>query len=76
MSTVWYLPLEIVSSRYTQQLCGKWIPDGIKQYIKSEDTFKVIEGTSIDTEIKVGCVLDATGRGIYSLTQVAKFLEK
>lgn len=76
MKTIWYLPLEIVKSRYTEQLCKYWIPQGIKKYINKNDRYKVIKGESINTEIKVGCVLDATGRGIFSLTQVSNFLKE
>jgi glycosyltransferase involved in cell wall biosynthesis len=76
MKTIWYFPLESLKSRYTEQLCKKWMPDAIKFFKKDEDKFIIIEGESIDTEIKVGAVLDATGRGIYSLTQVANFLKE
>lgn len=75
MKTIWYFPLESLKSRYTEQLCKHWMPDAIKKF-KGKSKFKVIEGDSVDTEIKVGAVLDATGRGIYSLTQVANFLKE
>jgi glycosyltransferase involved in cell wall biosynthesis len=74
--TIWYFPLEEVKSRYTHQLCTSWIPDGIYKYLKINDDFRTIYGESISTDIKVGHVLDATGRGIYSLTQVANFLKE
>jgi len=76
MKTIWYFPLEIVKSRYTKQLCNYWIPDGINKCKQHNDKFEIIKGQSIDTNIKVGQVLDATGRGIYSLTQVSNFLKK
>jgi glycosyltransferase involved in cell wall biosynthesis len=76
MKTIWYFPLESLKSRYTEQLCKHWMPDAINHLKSKQDKFKVIEGDSIDTEIKVGAVLDATGRGIYSLTQVASFLKE
>jgi glycosyltransferase involved in cell wall biosynthesis len=74
--TIWYFPLESVKSRYTTQLCGSWIPDAIKKNKPKDYSFKVIEGHTKQTDIKVGQVLDATGRGIYSLTQVAHFLDE
>ena len=76
MKTIWYFPLEIVKARYTEQLCKFWMPEAIKKYMNKDDKFIVIEGESVDTQIKVGCVLDATGRGIYSLTQVSNFLKE
>lgn len=73
---IWYLPLEIVESRYTAQLCGIWMPNGFKQFMDSNDELITIEGESVDTQIKVGAVLDATGRGIYSLTQISNLLKR
>lgn len=74
--TIWYFPLESVKSRYTKQLCEVWIPEGIKEKINKKDKFRIIKGESIEDDIKVGAVLDATGRGVYSLTQIKNFLLK
>lgn len=75
MQTIWYFPLEYVKSRYTEQLCKYWIPDAIEKNADfSRQQFKVIEGTTEERDIKVGQVLDATGRGKYSLSQINNFL--
>jgi len=74
--TIWYLPLEDVKSRYTNQLCNDWIPSAINQFRDSNTDFKIIKGETKQNDIKVGHVLDATGRGIFSLTQVAEFLKQ
>jgi glycosyltransferase involved in cell wall biosynthesis len=80
MNTIWYFPLEAVKSRYTQQLCGSWIPDAINEansrlHKKVRYNFVNVVGEVVETDIKVGCVLDATGRGIFSLTQSSQFLK-
>jgi glycosyltransferase involved in cell wall biosynthesis len=74
IKTIWYFPLETVNSRYTEQLCKYWIPNNIKKFLNKGDRFKIINGVKIDKEISVGIVFDATGRGIYSLGQISKFL--
>jgi glycosyltransferase involved in cell wall biosynthesis len=74
--TIWYLPLEDVKSRYTNQLCNSWIPDSILTFKKDDTDFKVIKGETEQKDIKVGQVLDATGRGIFSLSQVINFLKE
>lgn len=77
MTTIWYLPLEIVKARYTEQLCKYWIPEAIKFYSSKKGyEFKIIEGENVSIDIKAGTVLDATGRGKYSLTQCANFLRE
>lgn len=74
--TIWYLPLEDVKSRYTNQLCTRWIPDALNEFKAKDDKIETVRGVSHEADIKVGHVLDATGRGIYSLTQVAEFLKQ
>jgi len=74
MTTIWYFPLESIKSRYTKQLCKEWIPNAIKQYLDGKKFVPVV-GVQVDSQIKVGQVLDATGRGIYGLTQCACFLK-
>lgn len=78
MTTLWYFPLESLASRYTQQLSDLWMPKAFNSVIHHRQNIKVqrIEGSAVDEQIKVGRVLDATGRGIYSLTQVANFLKE
>ncbi len=75
-NTIWYLPLEDVKSRYTNQLCNSWMPEAILQFKDKNTDFKVIKGETKQTDIKVGHVLDATGRGIFSLSQVINFLQE
>jgi len=76
MTTIWYFPLEIVKARYTEQLCKSWIPNSIERSKKSDQQLKVIEGENVSHDIKVGAVLDATGRGHYSLSQCNNFLKE
>lgn len=72
---IWYFGLEPIKSRYTYQLSNQWIPDTFKKY--SEDyNFISIDGTFDKTEqIGVGYVLDAIGRGKFSLSQCSRFLD-
>lgn len=70
--TVWYFGLEPLKARYTFQLSEQWIPASFEKY---DVDFQHVRGDRPESEqIKVGSVLDATGRGIYALTQCAKFL--
>lgn len=73
MRTIWYFPLEPVDARYTTQLCTEWMPNAFKRV--SSDQFVTVEGEATTQEIRAGVVLDACGRGIYSCTQIAKFLK-
>lgn len=76
-NTLWYFPIEPVASRYTEQLCNHWLPDAFKDAIKESKSkliFTRVDGQQVRNDIKYGSVLDATGRGIYSLSQVMKFL--
>lgn len=68
---LWYLDLEPVTGRYTQQLCERWMPDIFERHSIEHTTIKGIQS---NTSISVGVVLDAAGRGIYSLTQCAEVL--
>jgi len=71
--TIWYFGLEPLKARYTYQLSEEWIPASFKDL---DVNFEHVRGSRPESEeIKVGSVLDATGRGIYALTQCAKFLE-
>jgi len=72
---LWYFPLEPYKERYTMQLSRKddgWIESVLK---KRDIAYTRVEGKRFTDEIKQGSVLDAHGRGIWSLTQVAYFLE-
>jgi glycosyltransferase involved in cell wall biosynthesis len=72
---LFYFGLESVKSRYTYQLCEEWIPDTFKKY-KDKINFIPLYGSETKaTDIKVGCVLDAVGRGIYSLQQCEQMLQ-
>lgn len=72
---VFYFGLEPLKARYTYQLCKEWIPATFEPY-KDQLEFVEVEGEfDPDQEIKVGAVLDAIGRGRYSLTQCDRFLQ-
>ena len=72
---VFYFGLEPLKARYTYQLCKEWMPATFEPY-KDILQFIDIEGEfDPDQEIKVGAVLDAIGRGKYSLTQCQRFLQ-
>jgi len=69
---VYYFPIEPVKSRYTYDLCFRWMPDTFEA---ENIDYTMITGEQVDQEIQFGCVLDATARGIYSLSQVSQFLK-
>ena len=70
---LFYFGLEPLKARYTYQLCKEWMPRTFDNY---DLNFIEVEGKfDPDCEIKVGAVLDAIGRGKYSLTQCETFLE-
>lgn len=72
MRTIWYFGLEPLKARYTYQLCKEWIPETFKEH---KVRFVDVEGRyDNDQQIKVGVVLDAVGRGKYSLSQCSEFL--
>jgi len=71
---LWYFGLEPLKTRYTWQLCNEWMPETFKQF---DIDYVNVEGDfDPDEEIKVGAVLDAVGRGKFSLSQCANFLEQ
>lgn len=78
LPVVWYFPLEPLKSRYTQQLCERWIPDAFEQVLGDDFDARFVvvpsELPTTHTDITVGVVLDAVGRGLYSLGQTATFL--
>jgi glycosyltransferase involved in cell wall biosynthesis len=72
---VFYFGLEPLKARYTYQLCEEWMPKTFEIY-KDRLNFITMPGEfDPDQEIKVGAVLDAIGRGKYSLTQCQNFLK-
>ena len=72
---VFYFGLEPLKARYTYQLCEEWMPKTFERY-KDRLNFIPMPGEfDPDQEIKVGAVLDAIGRGKYSLTQCQNFLK-
>lgn len=74
MRNLWYFGLEPLKERYTYQLSNVWMPNVFKDL---DINFVPIEGTlSTGKEIKVGVVLDAVGRGQYSMSQCSTFLDK
>ena len=76
MTTLWYFPIEPVKSRYTEQLCNLWMPKAFSSVIEHRQNIQVnvVQGEVTAEDINIGNVLDACGRGIYSLTQVTQFL--
>lgn len=73
-----YFPIETVKSRYTEQLCRYWMPDAFESVIGGLGLdFDVlrIEGEGSPDQIRCGSVLDATGRGHYSMKQASIFLK-
>lgn len=75
MRKVFYFSLEPIKSRYTAQLSKEWMPMTFEPYSDQLEFIEVEGEFDPDQQIKVGAVLDAIGRGKYSLTQCAKFLE-
>ena len=69
---IYYFPLESLKSRYTYQLSTKWMPNA---FDKVNANWTAIDGNYEQGDVKVGMVLDAVGRGIYSMNQCKYFLE-
>lgn len=74
MNILWYFPIEPLKSRYTEQLCTRWIPDAIREAIPPGWGYQPVEGDPVSSDISVGSVLDATGRSQYCLSQIRRFL--
>lgn len=73
--TIWYFPLESVPSRFSIQLCNYWMPDAFSQACsKYNSQWHPIIPDYQPGEIKHGVVLDAVGRGRFSLLQVEQAL--
>jgi len=69
---LWYFGLEPLKERYTYQLSEQWMPESFKEY---DVNFIHLRGERQDGKINVGSVLDAYGRGAYSMSQCQKFME-
>lgn len=73
MRNLFYFGLEPLKSRYTYQLSQQWIPATFKN---AQINFINIPGDyQKSKDIKIGNVLDATGRGKFAMTQCINFLE-
>ena len=73
-TNLYYFGLEPLKERYTYQLSKEWMPETFKKY--KHINFIDVKGDYDKTQgIKVGSVLDATGRGKYSLAQCTNFLK-
>lgn len=71
---LWYFGLEPLQERYTYQLSEQWIPETFKPF-EDKINFIHLRSDAVKSEISVGQVLDACGRGIYSLGQCQRFLK-
>lgn len=75
MKRIFYLPLESVKSRYSDQLCQDWMPSAFRAYTPLEkwdydECFYVVQGDdSAPPDIEVGSVLDAAGRSMFAMSQ-------
>ena len=70
---IYYFPLESLKSRYTHQLSTEWMPKAFEQ-VGAEVVS--VDGKYEQGDVKVGMVLDAVGRGIYSMNQCSDLLER
>ncbi len=76
LRTVWYLPLEKVQNRYTEQMRG-WVTDSFKRsQTMFPHQFVVILGDQEDDSINTGVVLDAFKRSRYAMSQVSRLLRE
>ena len=73
MKNVFYFGLEPLKARYTYQLSKEWMPNAFEF---RNVNFIDIEGDlyQASEQIKVGSVLDAVGRGVYTMSQCTSFL--
>lgn len=79
MTTIFYLPLEPVKSRYTQQLCEQWMPDSFNRAIRMYQNVTLVTlvpDVQIPTDITVGVVLDAAGRSKFALAQCSMLVDQ
>lgn len=72
---IFYFGLEPLKSRYTAQLSQEWMPDTFNDYNDVVEFVDIPGCDNGDQQIKVGAVLDAVGRGKYSMSQCSYFLD-
>tara|TARA_B100000953_G_scaffold300250_1_gene304405 strand:+ start:2403 stop:3536 length:1134 start_codon:yes stop_codon:yes gene_type:complete len=71
MRNLWYFGLEPLKERYTHQLSEKWFPE---TFDGMDINFISLAGEKVGDSIKKGSVLDASGRGIYAMSQCQNLL--
>lgn len=76
MSTLWYLPIERIASRYTEQLAERWFPDAFWSVAPVGWTMNTVPAVAPHNEIRIGSVLDGVGRGIASLRQMHSLMAR
>jgi glycosyltransferase involved in cell wall biosynthesis len=69
---VFYFGLEPLKERYTYQLSNYWMPKTFEEF---DLDYINLQGEYDKNEIRVGSVLDACGRGVYSMKQCSLMLE-
>jgi len=71
---LFYFGLESLASRYTGQLTNEWAPAAFNNFGDQIEFVNIPGDDKEHGDVAVGMVLDAVGRGIYSMSQVQYFL--
>jgi glycosyltransferase involved in cell wall biosynthesis len=71
---LFYFGLESLASRYTGQLTNEWAPAAFNSFSDQMEFVNIPGDDKEHGDVAVGMVLDAVGRGIYSMSQVQYFL--
>ena len=71
---LFYFGLESLASRYTGQLTNEWAPAAFNSFSDQIEFVNIPGDDKEHGDVAVGMVLDAVGRGIYSMSQVQYFL--
>jgi hypothetical protein len=71
---LFYFGLESLASRYTGQLTNEWAPAAFSTFSDKLEFVNIPGDVNEHGDVAVGMVLDAVGRGIYSMSQVQYFL--
>jgi len=71
---LFYFGLESLASRYTGQLTNEWAPAAFNNFSDQIEFVNIPGDDKEHGDVAVGMVLDAVGRGIYSMSQVQYFL--
>ncbi len=76
MKHIYYVPLESVKSRYTDQLCNSWMPSAFHEVmgwfdIPKDQFITVRPDIEVEDDITTGQVLDAQSRCRYAMAQCA-----